>query len=221
MSKNNTASVLAKLKNKAKERQEDYNHLLLLYAQEALLYRLSLSDYRDNFVLKGGLLLYQHYQKQARPTRDVDFLARQLTYRPLELETIFRNIVALELEDGLSFDLASLESTIIKEGADYEGIRLKLLARFGSARQALHIDIAFGDIITPKATQLNYPSLLKAEGFSILAYPLETVVAEKLQAMVELYVCELPRPKGPSFIDNDQPHGSRLRLMARTVPRCL
>ncbi len=186
MSKNLAASVLGRLKNISKELNIPFNLAMQLYAQERFLYRLSKSEYNDNFLLKGGLLLYSMDQFKGRPTKDIDFLLKKQDNNSANMEKIIKRIMEINVEDGISFDLNKIKSRAIIEGADYKGQRIKIIAMIGNARVHLQIDIGFGDIVVPKPEKIKYPGLLDFDEPEIIAYSLETVIAEKFDAMVSL-----------------------------------
>jgi predicted nucleotidyltransferase component of viral defense system len=180
------ASVMAKLKNISKELNKPANLIMLLYIQERLLYRLSVSKYNDNFLLKGGLLLYSMTEFKGRPTKDIDFLAKNIPNDLQEIENAFKEICNIKANDGIDFDLDSISSMSIKEAADYEGVRLKAAAFIGRAKVTLQIDIGFGDVVIPKPVKVKYPVLLEFENPEINAYSFDSVVSEKLEAIVSL-----------------------------------
>jgi len=186
MSKNLAASVLGRLKNISEELNIPFNLAMQLYAQERFLYRLSKSEYNDNFLLKGGLLLYSMDQFKGRPTKDIDFLLKKQDNNSTNIEKIIKRIMEINVEDGISFDLNKIKSRAIIEGADYKGQRIKIIAMIGNARVHLQIDIGFGDIVVPKPEKIKYPGLLDFDEPEIIAYSLETVIAEKFDAMVSL-----------------------------------
>lgn len=179
-------SVKDRLMNLARRESLDYNRVQLLYAQERFLARLAASPHRDRLVLKGGLYLYARYGVTTRPTRDVDFLGRATPAEVDVVAALVRDVAAVPLEDGLDFDAASITAASIKEGADYEGVRVRLVARLGKARQPLQLDVGFGDVVHPSPSTIAFPTLLGGERPAVIAYPLESVIAEKFQAAVEL-----------------------------------
>ncbi|MGD9567494.1 MAG: nucleotidyl transferase AbiEii/AbiGii toxin family protein [Sedimentibacter sp.] len=179
-------SIKAKLKNLAVKEAKQFDYLLNLYIVERLLYRISISEYAEKFVLKGGLLLYTILEDKARVTKDIDMLARQLNNSLDNLERIFRIICSINVEDAIKFDLSTLRVERIKEDADYEGVRVKITAFLDKTKKVLQMDIGFGDIIVPKSIQMEYPSLLEMDKPIIQAYSIESVIAEKFQAMVYL-----------------------------------
>lgn len=186
--KNYGKSVKERLLNIS--RDEHYSSQLLLsrYFQERLLYRLSISKYRDRFVLKGGALLYAHDGFQARPTLDIDFMARSISNNAENIKEVFQKICRIECaEEGVTFDGDSIETGEIAVTKEYKGVRLSLMAHLDTAQQRISMDIGFGDVITPFPQQLAFPALIDTvPNATILAYSLETVVAEKFQAMISL-----------------------------------
>ncbi|MGG2951962.1 nucleotidyl transferase AbiEii/AbiGii toxin family protein [Geobacillus stearothermophilus] len=187
--KNIPASVGERLKNLAKQSGKTFDFILLLYFQERLLYRLSISHYRDKFVLKGGLFLFSLTQFQSRPTKDIDFLARQISNDIQYIKAAFESICALPVEeDGVEFDVKGITAERIKEGADYEGIRMKIPAALGKIKKQLQLDIGFGDVVIPKPQEMQYPTLLNMKPPEIRVYSTYSVIAEKFEAMISLSV---------------------------------
>jgi predicted nucleotidyltransferase component of viral defense system len=186
--KNLSTSVRARLLNIARSEKRDYNRLLLLYLQERFLVRLAVSKYQKQFVLKGGVFLYSRYGSLARPTIDLDLLGQGLTPDLTLLADIMRDIAAQPLEDGVNFDPDTVVASRIKEDAEYEGVRVKITAYMDSAQITMQVDIGFGDRLIPKPKPFDYPTLLELSvpAPTILAYAIETVVAEKFHAMVSL-----------------------------------
>lgn len=184
--KNLKKSIRQRLLNISRDKKEDFQLILIRFALERFLYRLSKSKHADQFILKGAFLFMAWTEQQYRPTRDLDFLcfgdssAERLT-------RIFQEICCIEVvPDGLVFDANSISLTEIREEQEYEGQRVKLMALLGKARISLQIDVAFGDVITPKVNELYFPSLLEMPTPRIRTYPKETVVSEKLQSIVYL-----------------------------------
>jgi predicted nucleotidyltransferase component of viral defense system len=184
--RNLPASVRQRLLNLARQRGEDFNFILTLYGLERLLYRLGKSPYRKDFVLKGAMLLRAWSVSAHRPTRDLDLLGRGERTLARQ-ETIFADPWRLPVEeDGLSLEPESIRSEEIREAQEYGGIRVTMTARLGNARIPIQVDIGFGDAVTPGVAEVAYPTLLDGAPPLLLAYPPETVVAEKLQAVVAL-----------------------------------
>ncbi len=183
---NNADSIKFKLKELALSEGKPFDYILMHYFIERLLYRLSISSYADNFVLKGGLLLYTILENDARATKDIDLLARKINNVPEEIVKIFAEISVIPCDDAVRFEPNSIAAERIKEDADYQGLRVKLTGYLDRSRHTLQFDIGFGDIISPKAVNMVYPSLLDMEPPRLKAYSLESVIAEKFQAMVYL-----------------------------------
>lgn len=185
LSKNIPASIRQRLRDLAGLRNEEFGLVLTKYGLERVLFRLGRSKHRDSFVLKGALLFELWTKDRHRPTRDVDFLA----YGPNDIErfiAIFQEICSDVFEDGLTFDVEAINGERIKEDADYEGIRLQFVAYLGNVRIPIQIDLGFGDVVTPAPVQVEYPTLLNLPAPVVSAYPRETVVAEKCEALVKL-----------------------------------
>lgn len=183
--KNIAASVHQRLYDYAKENGADFNQLLIRYANERWLYRLSVSEYADRFLLKGASLFTLWFDRPHRPTRDVDLLGFG-SNEIADLEKIFREICAVEAEDGLTFQPESIKGAEIKEGQEYQGVRIAFLAFLGKGRINLQVDVGFGDAVTPRAETIEFPTVLDFPAPELKAYPKETVVAEKFEAMVKL-----------------------------------
>ena len=186
--KNVAASVRQRLMNRAREDGQDFQLILIRYALERLVLRLSRSSYAKKFILKGATLFYvwNPVSHAYRPTRDLDFLMRGENSVEI-LETIFRSVIETEVSpDGLFFDKKSVKVTPIREDKQYGGLRVQILALLERAKIPLQIDVGFGDQISPDPEQITFPSLLGQESARLAAYPKETVIAEKLEAMVSL-----------------------------------
>ncbi len=180
------ASVRQRLLNRSRERHEDFQLTLIYYGLERLMYRLSRSSYRDRFVLKGAMLFSVWSETPHRATRDLDLLGRgdrEVSSLVREFQEICRTPVE---DDGLTFLAESIVGEEIQEGDEYQGVRLSFEARLGVARIPIQVDIGFGDAVVPKPEVLDYPTLLDFPAPRLLAYPQETVIAEKFQSMVEL-----------------------------------
>lgn len=185
--RNKAASVAARLKNIARENGIDYNAILLLYMQERFLYRLSVSPYADNFILKGGLLLFSIDRLKSRPTVDMDFLAWNIPNYLDHIHRVVSAVSGLSCDDGLSFRLEDLAVEDIVEHGTYRGVRAGITCFLGKSWKRLSIDIGFGDAVVPGPTDIMYPVLLDTEPPPLIkAYSLESVIAEKFEAMIKL-----------------------------------
>ena len=184
--RNLPASVRQRLMTLARSRHEDFQFVLTRYANERILYRLSVSEYAERFVLKGAMLFRLWDDQTHRPTRDLDLLGTGDS-SPDAVAQVFREIVESRVEeDGLSFDPDTVSAERIKEDQQYEGVRVGCMAHLGQARIDIQIDVGFGDAVVPRATEVSYPTLLDFPPPILGAYPRESVVAEKFQAMVSL-----------------------------------
>jgi predicted nucleotidyltransferase component of viral defense system len=185
--RNKPASVMARLKNIARENGIDYNAILLLYMQERLLYRLSVSPYSDNFVLKGGLMLFSIARFNTRPTVDIDFLAQNMPNRLDYVKQTVSTIAGLSCDDGLNFRLEDITVEDILEHGTYSGVRAGISCFLGKAWKRLPIDIGFGDAVVPGPIDVVYPVLLDTEPPPLIrVYSLESAIAEKFEAMIKL-----------------------------------
>lgn len=180
------ASVRQRLLNLSRARGEDFNLTLTRFATERLLYRLCQSERAGQFVLKGAMLFSLWTGRLQRPTRDLDLLGYGDS-SPEALTQAFQDICVVDVApDGLTFHPDSVQVTEIREGQKYRGQRVQLSATLGNARIHLQVDVGFGDVITSPAPEVEFPSTLGFPAARLRAYPKETVIAEKLEAMVVL-----------------------------------
>ena len=179
------ASVRQRLLNRAKERGEDFQLVLTWYGIERLLYRLSTSPHADVFILKGAMLFSLWSGEAHRPTRDLDLLGFGDARIP-RMEEVMREVCQVPCDDGLEFDPGSVRGEEIRSPDEYDGVRIKLVGRLAGARIPLQVDIGFGDAVVPPPETIDYPSLIGLPPPRLRAYPREVVVAEKLQALVQL-----------------------------------
>ena len=186
MTKNSAASVRARLLNKARTEGMDFQLMLTRYGLERLLYRLSISSERDNFLLKGALLFDLWYDVPLRPTRDIDLLGFGLAEIP-HLVAAFESICAIEADDGMAFDAASIRADETRKEANYAGIRLALTGTIDGARCPVQIDVGYGDAVTPAPESARFPVMFEdMPAPTLRVYPRYTVVAEKLEAIISL-----------------------------------
>ena len=183
---NLAASVRARLLNIAKTEGSDFNQVLVRFALERILYRLTRSPHADRFVLKGALLFTLWYDMPHRATRDVDLMgfgASDLA----SITQVFRDIAAITADDGIVFDPNSVIVEEIRKEAGYGGVRVIVAGELANARCRTQIDIGFGDAVTPGPVDSVYPVLLDdLPAPRLRAYPIYTVVAEKLHAITLL-----------------------------------
>ena len=185
--KNNIAeSVRARLLNIAKKEDSDFETVLIRFILERFLYRLSQSEYAQKFLLKGAMLFSLWYDMPHRPTRDVDLLGfgdNELT----TMEHIFQTICGIDYDDGVTFDSNTVMAEPIRESSGYTGIRVTFRAELARAKSKVQIDIGFGDVVTPGPVHSQYPVII--DDFpapQLNTYPVYTVIAEKLHAIVLL-----------------------------------
>jgi predicted nucleotidyltransferase component of viral defense system len=184
--KNISASVRQRLLNKARAEKRPFNELLQYYAMERFLYRLSQSKHKDKFILKGAMMLRAWEVSRNRPTKDIDFLG--ITDNDISnIVSLLKDVCRVPVDpDGLTFDIESVSGEVIKEDADYEGARILFIGYLDTARINMQIDVGFDDAVTPKAKTISYPVLLDYPSPRIKAYNKETLIAEKLEAMIKL-----------------------------------
>jgi len=180
-------SVRARLLKLSLTNREDYNLTLLRYLAERFLYRLGRSKYHDTFVLKGAYLLSVTLGRHPfRATKDIDFL-KTGNSKPEFLKNAITQICSIQdPDDGIIFDTPSMKMTEIQESQRYRGQRIKLPAYIGTAHISLQIDIGTGDVICPGTTLLTIPTLLDHKAPQVSAYPIEAVIAEKIEAIVSI-----------------------------------
>ena len=184
--KNLAASVHARLAQRRASTGEDYNVLLVRFTLERLLYRLSRSSHREQFILKGAMLFALWEPALHRVTRDLDLLGFGHP-APERLADIFMELCRLEVEaDGVDFDPDSVVCEDIRAQDEYAGIRVKLRAVIGKAVVPLQVDVGFGDALPVPPEEITFPVMLGMAAPKLRAYSRETVVAEKLEAIVKL-----------------------------------
>lgn len=180
------ASVRARLFNVAKAQRADFNQVLVRFALERFLYRLTQSTHADRFLLKGALLFTLWYDMPHRATRDADLLGFGASDLPSVAQT-FRDIAAVRVNDGMGFDPTSVQVEPIRKDDGYGGVRVIVMGELARARCRTQIDVGFGDAVTPAPVDSVYPVLLAdLPAPRLRAYPPCTVVAEKLHAMALL-----------------------------------
>lgn len=186
MNKNLAASVRARLLNLARAQGVDFNQVLIRFALERILYRMSQSVHADRFLLKGALLFTLWYDMPHRATRDADLLG----FGPSDLDSIgqtFRDIASVEVDDGIAFDPTSVTVEEIRKDAGYAGARVLIAGEIAKARCKTQIDIGFGDAVTPGPIDAVYPVLIDdLPAPRLRTYPVYTVISEKLHAIALL-----------------------------------
>ncbi|MBO4788707.1 MAG: nucleotidyl transferase AbiEii/AbiGii toxin family protein [Lachnospiraceae bacterium] len=183
----NAASVKDRLKNRSIKTGKTMQELLTAYGLERTLHRLSVSKYKENFTLKGGIFLYAIFQGDyARATTDIDFLAQRISNEEDDIRAVFSEIFAMEIDDPLRYDMDSLVVSSIAAFKKYHGVRVEVMAYLDRTRIPISIDIGFDDVIYPKRVEMDYPSILDDDGPGVFAYSICSVIAEKFEAIVSL-----------------------------------
>ena len=186
MSKDTAASIRARLLAVAKAQNTDFDQLLVRFALERMLYRLGVSPYAQRFLLKGALLFAMWYDMPHRPTRDADLLGFGASDHAA-IKEVFREIASIAVDDGIVFSAEHIDVAEIRKSAGYTGVRVVFGAQLSGARCKVQIDIGFGDAVTPEPVEAAYPTLLAdLPAPKLRTYPVYTVVAEKLHAIVLL-----------------------------------
>ena len=175
-------AVKAKIKNKAEGNSDKSQVMLRIYLMERLLERVSLSKYRDNFVLKGGLLVSSLVGVDMRSTMDVEYTVKSLPLNKRSAQKILEEIIAVKLEDGVAFRITKVQD--IMEGHEYEGIRFMIECTMDKLKQTIKVDISTGDEITPRAVAYKLPLIIEDRSINLWAYNLETLLAEKLETIM-------------------------------------
>jgi predicted nucleotidyltransferase component of viral defense system len=184
---NKAASVKARLRYLAEKQGRSYQDLLQIYALERTIYRLSLSPHRDKFTLKGGIFLYALFEGWfPRSTTDIDLLGQRISNEKESLDKVFYDIFSLNADDGIRFDLESMNLRTIADTKQHPGTRVTITAYMERTRLSITVDVGFGDCITPERVQMEFPVLLNDPEPVVFAYSKESVIAEKLEAIASL-----------------------------------
>ena len=180
-------SIRSRLLNLMNKTGYKYMYLLSRYLNERLLYRVSVSQHKDDFLLKGGSLLYALEGLEARPTIDIDFMANRISRDRVFLTRVFKEILAIPCDtDGVTFDPQSLRTEPITVDKKYPGTRFFFSAHMDTIVQNMSIDIGFGDVVTPSPVSIEFPQLLSdVPSVNLKAYSIETVIAEKFHTMLD------------------------------------
>lgn len=181
----NADSVKARLKSFAIKSGCTFQEALTYYGLERAIYRISISEYAEHFVLKGGIFLYAIFGRNyERATTDVDFLARRILNSSEEMKAIFQKIFSQDVDDALVFDIDAITVENITELKEYHGLHVSFVGYLDRTKIPIGIDIGFGDVIYPDAVKMDFPVILDMEAPRVNAYSLETLIAEKLEAII-------------------------------------
>ncbi len=170
------------MRNLSKKKSADAQILMRNYMMERFLERISLSEYKDKFILKGGMLVAAMVGLDARATMDLDATIKGANVSLTDVETIISNIIATPIDDGVSFCIKRISE--IMEEADYPGVRVSMETKFDGVTTPLKIDISTGDVITPREIRYRFNLMLEDRTIEVWAYNLETVLAEKLETVI-------------------------------------
>ena len=170
------------IRNMSKKKSSDAQILMRNYMMERFLERISLSEYKDKFILKGGMLVAAMVGLDARATMDLDVTIKAANVSLRDVEMIISNIIAIPIDDGVSFRIKRISE--IMEEADYPGVRVSMETKFDGVIIPLKIDISTGDVITPKEIRYRFNLMLEDRTIEVWAYNLETVLAEKLETVI-------------------------------------
>lgn len=180
-------SVKDRLKNQAVLSGKSMQEALIAYGLERTVYRLSISEYKERFTLKGGIFLYALFDGEfARVTRDIDLLAKNMSNSAEDMRSVFEHIFSIECDNALRYDLSSLKVINITEFKEYHGVNVSIMAYLDRTRIPISIDIGFGDAIYPDAVEMEFPVLLNMDPPEIYAYSIYSVISEKFEAIVSL-----------------------------------
>ena len=174
--------IKGRIKSVAKQNNADARTLMRIYMMERFLERLAQSEYRDNFIIKGGILVTAMIGVAHRSTMDIDTSMKNLNLSAEDALRVVNQVKDIDLDDGASFDVKDVSN--IMDEMEYPGIRVTMNANVGRLITPLKIDISTGDVITPRAIEFNYDLLLEDRSISLWSYNLETILAEKLQTVL-------------------------------------
>lgn len=174
--------IKGRIKSAAKQNNADARTLMRIYMMERFLERLAQSEYRDNFIIKGGILVTAMIGVAHRSTMDIDTSMKNLNLSAEDALRVVNQVKDIDLDDGVSFEVKDVSN--IMDEMEYPGIRVTMNANVGRLITPLKIDISTGDVITPRAIEFNYDLLLEDRSISLWSYNLETILAEKLQTVL-------------------------------------
>ena len=177
-----TRQLKDKINNLSGGNAEKAQTLFRNYMMERFLERVSLSDYKNNFILKGGMLVASLVGLDMRATMDIDSTVTALTLSVDEAKNVVKSIISIKVDDNVYFEITDAET--IMDEFDYPGVRIKLNAYFENSRQPIKLDISTGDVITPSAVHYEYPLMFENRTISVMSYNVETLLAEKLQTIM-------------------------------------
>ena len=179
----NIESIKAKIRNLAKNNNLSSQEVLQMFLFERFLERLSKSEYRSNFVIKGGFLVSSLIGINNRTTMDMDSTIKGLPLTEETITKVVNSIINIEVNDGIQFEIKDVN--YIRESDEYENFRVSLVANIGKTKNPMKLDLTTGDAITPREIEYSYPCIFHEKNIEVLAYPVETIIAEKYESIIK------------------------------------
>lgn len=178
----NIESIKGKIRSLAKKKNLKSQEVLQIYFFERFLERLSKSQYKNNFVIKGGFLISSLIGVENRTTMDMDTTIKGIALKEERIKEIVEEIININIDDGIKFEIKDI--SYIREEDEYENFRISIIANVGKTKNPMKLDLTTGDAITPREIEYTYPCIFTQEDIKIMAYPLETILAEKYETII-------------------------------------
>ena len=178
----NIESIKGKIRSMAEKKNLKSQEVLQIYFFERFLERLSKSNYKNNFVIKGGFLISSLIGIENRTTMDMDTTIKGIPLKEEKIKEIVNEIINIDVDDGIRFEIKDI--SYIREEDEYENFRISLIANVGKTKNPMKLDLTTGDAITPREIEYTYPCIFSQEDIKIMAYPLETILAEKYETII-------------------------------------
>ena len=178
----NIESIKGKIRSLAKKKNLKSQEVLQIYFFERFLERLSKSKYKNNFVIKGGFLISSLIGIENRTTMDMDTTIKGIALKKERIKEIVEEIININVDDGIIFEIKDI--SYIREEDEYENFRISIIANVGKTKNPMKLDLTTGDAITPREIEYTYPCIFTQEDIKIMAYPLETILAEKYETII-------------------------------------
>ncbi len=178
----NIESIKGKIRSLAEKKKLKSQEVLQIYFFERFLERLSKSQYKNNFVIKGGFLISSLIGIENRTTMDMDTTIKGIALKEEKIKEIVQEIININVDDGIKFEIKDI--SYIREEDEYENFRISLIANVGKTKNPMKLDLTTGDAITPREIEYTYPCIFRQEDIKIMAYPLETILAEKYETII-------------------------------------
>lgn len=179
----NIESIKAKIRNLAKNNNLSSQEVLQMFLFERFLERLSKSDYKSNFVIKGGFLVSSLIGINNRTTMDMDSTIKGIPLNEDNLMKVVDSIINIDVDDGIEFEIKDI--SYIREDDEYENFRVSLIANIGKTKNPMKLDLTTGDVITPSEIEYSYPCIFNENDIRVFAYPIETIIAEKYESIIK------------------------------------